>query len=262
MRWSRRRSSSCWRWGSSRSSTRWSSASSGSASATRSPSFQGLLNYARMLQRRAALGGGASHGDHHRRRAADRARARPAACLSLPRRPPAEAPLRRAPHHPVGDLADGRRLDVAADVRRPLRPDQPDHRLGRSASTSRSCGRSTSAWAYPAIIICDVWQWTPFMFIILLAALANVDQEQLDAASIDGANRWQAFRNVTAPGDLAGDDDRASDPRARPRSASSTSSGSSRAAGRAPPPRPSRSTPTSAVSRSSTRAMSAPSSWC
>ena len=53
--------------------------------------------------------------------------------------------------------------------------------------------------AYPAIIVCDVWQWTPFMFIILLAALANVDQEQLDAASIDGASRWQAFRNVTLP---------------------------------------------------------------
>ena len=28
-----------------------------------------------------------------------------------------------------------------------------------------------AAWAYPAIIICDVWEWTPFMFIILLAAL-------------------------------------------------------------------------------------------
>jgi multiple sugar transport system permease protein len=55
------------------------------------------------------------------------------------------------------------------------------------------------AWVYPAIIICDVWQWTPFMFIILLAALSNVDQEQLDAASIDGASRWQAFRNVTLP---------------------------------------------------------------
>jgi multiple sugar transport system permease protein len=53
--------------------------------------------------------------------------------------------------------------------------------------------------AYPAIIVCDVWQWTPFMFIILLAALANVDQEQLDAASIDGASRWQAFWNVTLP---------------------------------------------------------------
>ena len=66
-------------------------------------------------------------------------------------------------------------------------------------------GRVSILWiikpelAYPAIIICDVWQWTPFMFIILLAALANVDREQLDAASIDGATRWQAFRHVALP---------------------------------------------------------------
>jgi multiple sugar transport system permease protein len=53
--------------------------------------------------------------------------------------------------------------------------------------------------AYPAIVICDVWQWTPFMFIILLAALSNVDQQQLDAAAIDGAGRWQAFVNVILP---------------------------------------------------------------
>jgi multiple sugar transport system permease protein len=56
-----------------------------------------------------------------------------------------------------------------------------------------------AAWAYPAIIICDVWEWTPFMFIILLAALSNVDSEQLDAASIDGANAWQRFRYVSLP---------------------------------------------------------------
>jgi multiple sugar transport system permease protein len=56
-----------------------------------------------------------------------------------------------------------------------------------------------AAWAYPAIIICDVWEWTPFMFVILLAALSNVDGEQLDAASIDGANAWQSFRYVSLP---------------------------------------------------------------
>ena len=56
-----------------------------------------------------------------------------------------------------------------------------------------------AAWAYPAIIVCDVWEWTPFMFIILLAALSNVDSEQLDAASIDGANAWQSFRYVSLP---------------------------------------------------------------
>jgi multiple sugar transport system permease protein len=56
-----------------------------------------------------------------------------------------------------------------------------------------------AAWAYPAIIVCDVWEWTPFMFIILLAALSNVDGEQLDAAAIDGANAWQSFRYVSLP---------------------------------------------------------------
>jgi multiple sugar transport system permease protein len=54
-------------------------------------------------------------------------------------------------------------------------------------------------WAYPAIIITDVWQWTPFMFIVLLAALSNVDREQLDAAAIDGASPWRTFREVTLP---------------------------------------------------------------
>jgi multiple sugar transport system permease protein len=56
-----------------------------------------------------------------------------------------------------------------------------------------------AVWAYPAIIVCDVWEWTPFMFIILLAALSNVDSEQLDAAAIDGANAWQSFRYVSLP---------------------------------------------------------------
>ena len=73
-----------------------------------------------------------------------------------------------------------------------------------------------AAWAYPAIIICDVWEWTPFMFIILLAALSNVDGEQLDAASIDGANALAELPLRQPAGDLAGDDDRAADPRARP----------------------------------------------
>ncbi len=50
-----------------------------------------------------------------------------------------------------------------------------------------------------AIIITEVWQWTPFMFIILLAALANVDRDQLNAASLDGAGRWQAFWHIVLP---------------------------------------------------------------
>ncbi|MGH6896194.1 MAG: carbohydrate ABC transporter permease [Geminicoccaceae bacterium] len=56
-----------------------------------------------------------------------------------------------------------------------------------------------AGWAYAAIVVCDVWEWTPFMFIILLAALANVDSEQVDAAALDGANAWQSFRYVSLP---------------------------------------------------------------
>src|SRR5262249_23551890 len=43
---------------------------------------------------------------------------------------------------------------------------------------------------YPAIIAAEVWQWTPFMFLLLLAAMAGVDVSQLEAAAIDGAGYW------------------------------------------------------------------------
>jgi multiple sugar transport system permease protein len=50
-----------------------------------------------------------------------------------------------------------------------------------------------------ALILADVWQWTPFMFVILLSALANVDRDLVDAAALDGANRVQAFFRVVLP---------------------------------------------------------------
>lgn len=54
-------------------------------------------------------------------------------------------------------------------------------------------------YVYPAIIICEVWQWTPFMFLLLLAALSNVDQSQLEAAEIDGASYWRILRRIVLP---------------------------------------------------------------
>ena len=57
----------------------------------------------------------------------------------------------------------------------------------------------SSSLVYPAIIVCEVWQWTPFMFLILLAALSNVDKSQLEAAEIDGAGFWRTFRRVVLP---------------------------------------------------------------
>ena len=57
---------------------------------------------------------------------------------------------------------------------------------------------TTDPWlARAAVMIGDIWQWTPFMFIVLLAALEGQDQEVLEAARVDGASRWQAFRNIT-----------------------------------------------------------------
>ena len=44
-----------------------------------------------------------------------------------------------------------------------------------------------------------VWQWTPFMMLILLAGLQSRDQQQIEAAKVDGANDWQVFRHLTLP---------------------------------------------------------------
>ena len=57
----------------------------------------------------------------------------------------------------------------------------------------------TGAGARAAILIGDIWQWTPFMFLILLAALSNVDKSQTEAAEIDGARFWRTFRYIVLP---------------------------------------------------------------
>jgi multiple sugar transport system permease protein len=54
-------------------------------------------------------------------------------------------------------------------------------------------------FVYPAIIICEVWQWSPFMFLLLLAALSNVDQSQLEAAELDGASYFRVLRAIVIP---------------------------------------------------------------
>jgi multiple sugar transport system permease protein len=52
---------------------------------------------------------------------------------------------------------------------------------------------------YPAILICEIWQWTPFMFLILLAALSNVDKSQFEAAALDGAPWRMTFFSIVLP---------------------------------------------------------------
>jgi multiple sugar transport system permease protein len=57
----------------------------------------------------------------------------------------------------------------------------------------------TGAGARAAVLIGDIWQWTPFMFIILLAALEGVSREVVEAALVDGANRLNLFRHIIVP---------------------------------------------------------------
>jgi multiple sugar transport system permease protein len=66
-------------------------------------------------------------------------------------------------------------------------------------------GLSNFSWvndpwgARAAVMVGDVWQWTPFMFIILLAALESQDTDTVEAAMVDGANRWQILRRISLP---------------------------------------------------------------
>jgi multiple sugar transport system permease protein len=52
---------------------------------------------------------------------------------------------------------------------------------------------------YAAIIVTEVWQWTPFMFLVLLAGLTAVNPDVREAAAIDGASAWHTFRHITLP---------------------------------------------------------------
>lgn len=59
---------------------------------------------------------------------------------------------------------------------------------------------SASAWgARIAVMIGDAWQWIPFMFIVLLAALEGQPKDEVEAAMVDGADRWQIFCHITIP---------------------------------------------------------------
>ncbi|MDE9367472.1 sugar ABC transporter permease [Luteipulveratus sp. YIM 133132] len=50
-----------------------------------------------------------------------------------------------------------------------------------------------------SIVVALVWQWTPFMMLILLAGLQSRPMDVVEAARIDGASSWQIFRNMTLP---------------------------------------------------------------
>ena len=55
----------------------------------------------------------------------------------------------------------------------------------------------TAAWV--PVILADVWKTTPFVALLLLAGLQNIDASLYEAARIDGATAWRQFRYVTLP---------------------------------------------------------------
>jgi len=54
-------------------------------------------------------------------------------------------------------------------------------------------------FALASVVLVDVWEWTPFVFLILLAGLQAIPEEPYEAARIDGSSPWQTFRHVTLP---------------------------------------------------------------
>ncbi|MFW6181949.1 MAG: carbohydrate ABC transporter permease [Spirochaetota bacterium] len=53
--------------------------------------------------------------------------------------------------------------------------------------------------ALPSVIMADIWEWTPFMALILLAGLQALPREPFEAAEVDGASGFQTFRFITLP---------------------------------------------------------------
>lgn len=53
--------------------------------------------------------------------------------------------------------------------------------------------------AFGAIVFIDIWQWTPFAFLLIYAGLQAVPRSQYEAAKVDGAGRWHTFNHITLP---------------------------------------------------------------
>jgi multiple sugar transport system permease protein len=63
-----------------------------------------------------------------------------------------------------------------------------DYRIGQYADQ-----------AFITTVLMDIWHWTPFVTLTMLAGLTALPKEPLEQALVDGANRWQVFRYITLP---------------------------------------------------------------
>ena len=57
----------------------------------------------------------------------------------------------------------------------------------------------STTWALPAVILVDVWQWTPFVVLILLSGMQSVPVDIAEAADLDGLTPWQHLWRIVMP---------------------------------------------------------------
>ena len=58
---------------------------------------------------------------------------------------------------------------------------------------------SSTKWALFSIILTDIWQWTPFVFLVMLASLQSIPLEIYESTQVEGANYLQSLRYITLP---------------------------------------------------------------
>jgi multiple sugar transport system permease protein len=71
--------------------------------------------------------------------------------------------------------------------------------LGLGLSDKPVSVLGSATWAFPSIAVADAWQWTPFIILLVFAALQAQPVDLRQAAAVDGASEWQVFRDITLP---------------------------------------------------------------
>jgi multiple sugar transport system permease protein len=74
-----------------------------------------------------------------------------------------------------------------------------DYLVGQLFGPTEVSWLTGNPWKFISLITADVWQWTPFMFVILLAGLTSISPELYEAAELDGVSRRLIFWNITLP---------------------------------------------------------------
>jgi multiple sugar transport system permease protein len=70
---------------------------------------------------------------------------------------------------------------------------------GFGLDTSHLTWTNGEGAALLCVVLVDIWEWTPFLFLLLSAGLQSLPQEPLEAARVDGASWWQTTRDITLP---------------------------------------------------------------